>query len=266
MENIILTSIKNPLIKQVRRLHQSKERAKQNLLLIEGTNLLEAACDADYKLDIIFSTASWRANHQLLCQALEAKNFKIQEVSTDVLKAIATTVNPDGVVAIAPRPDALQQTRKIERLGIAFEVLQDPGNLGSAVRTAAAAEVEGIWLSPHSVDIYSPKVLRASAGQWFNVSLYESQNLMELILEQQQQGVQIIATSSRADKTYWEVDYTLPSLILLGNEKAGLSPELMESADVQVTIPLGNNVESLNVSVAAALMLYEAKRQLSKLI
>ena len=261
MENITLTSIKNPLIKQVRKLHRPKERAKQNLLLIEGTNLIEAACQADYKLDIIFYTDRWRDNHQSLCRTIESKNFKIQLVSSDVLNAIATTVNPDGVVAIAPQPPVTQPNIAIKGLGIALERLQDPGNLGTIIRTAAATGVDGLWLSGDSVDFYSPKVLRASAGQWFNVPVVTQQNLQELAKYQQQQGVQIIATSAKANQTYWEIDFTRPSLILLGNEGAGLSTELIAIADQQVTIPLANGVESLNVSVAAALLLYEAKRQ-----
>ncbi|MEM8672731.1 MAG: RNA methyltransferase [Cyanobacteria bacterium P01_G01_bin.67] len=263
MEKIILTSIKNPLIKQVRKLHRPKERAKQNLMLIEGTNLIEAACHADYKLDIIFSTDLWRENHQPLCRKIAVKNFKTQAVSVDVLNAIATTVNPDGVVAIAPRPAVTQLETVINGCGIALERLQDPGNLGTIIRTVAATEIDGIWLSSDSVDVYSPKVLRASAGQWFDAPLFTDQDLRELARNQQQQGVQVIATSSKARKTYWEIDFTLPTLILLGNEGAGLSPELMEIADIQVKIPLGKEVESLNVSVVAALMLYEAKRQIA---
>ena len=260
-KNIILTSIQNPLIKQVRKLHRSKERAKQNLLLIEGTNLIEAACQADYKLDIIFYTDRWRDHHQPLCRIITEKNFTTQLVSSDVISAISTTVNPDGVVAIAPRIPVTNADLVIQGLGIALERLQDPGNLGTIIRTGSAAGIEGLWLSSDSVDFYNPKVLRASAGQWFNVPIVTCQNLLELAVVQQQQGVQIIATSSRASKTYWELDFTRPSLILLGNEGAGLSPELIDIADQQVTIPLANNVESLNVSVATALLLYEAKRQ-----
>lgn len=262
MENIILTSIKNPLIKQVRKLHRSKERSKQNLLLIEGTNLIEAAYQADYKLDIIFYTDRWRNKHQLLWQKIVAKNFNVQPVSPDVLNAIATTINPDGVVAIAPRVAVSKTDTAGAGLGIALERLQDPGNLGTIIRTAAATEIDTLWLGSDSVDFYSPKVLRASAGQWFKVPMIADQDLQELAKYQQQQGVQIVATSSRSDKNYWSVDFTRPSLILLGNEGAGLSKELLAIADEQVTIPLGNEVESLNVSIAAALLLYEAKRQL----
>ena len=261
MENKILTSIKNPLIKQVRKLHRSKERQKQNLLLIEGTNLIEAACQADYKLDTIFYTERWRSHHQSLFSTAIEQEIRTQLVAQEVLDAIATTVNPDGVVAIANRV-ATKQAPKLQRLGIALERLQDPGNLGTIIRTAAATGIDGMWLGSDSVDYYSPKVLRSSAGQWFKVPVVTNGDLSELVREQQQQGVQVIATTSQATKSYWEIDFNCPTLILLGNEGAGLSTELIEAADIQIKIPLANQVESLNVAIASALLLYEAQRQL----
>ena len=260
MENIILTSIKNPLIKQVRKLHSTRERQKQNLLPIEGTNLIEAACQADYRLDVVFYTPQWADKHQLLCREIIKKGFQIQLVSAEVLKAIATTVNPDGVVAIAPRQAVTKPDLTRTKLGIALERLQDPGNLGTIIRTAAATGVDGLWLSPDSVDLYSPKVLRASAGEWFRVPVETDRDLLDLA-RQRSHGIQIIATTAKASKTYWELDFTRPSLIFLGNEGAGLSQELIDLADERVKIPLYNGVESLNVAVATALLLYEAKRQ-----
>jgi TrmH family RNA methyltransferase len=232
------------------------------LLLIEGTNLIEAACHADYKLDIIFYTERWQQNHQPLCRIIAEQEVRIELVSPEVLKAIATTVNPDGVVAIAPRP-ITETAPTLKTVGLALERLQDPGNLGTIIRTAAATRADGLWLSADSVDFYSPKVLRASVGQWFRLPVVTNQNLSQLTQQQQQQGVQIIATTSKATKTYWEVDFTRPSLILLGNEGAGLSSELIDLADIQIKIPLANQVESLNVAVASALLLYEAQRQLA---
>ena len=260
MENIILTSIQNPLVKQARKLHRAKERQKQNLLLLEGTNSIEAACQVDYKLDIVFCTDRWRENHQLLYSKI-ADRIQLQPVSAEVLNAIATTVNPDGVVAIAPRrtkQPIIAQTR----LGIALERIQDPGNLGTIIRSAVATGVDSLWLSNESVDIYNPKVLRASVGEWFRLPIATQQNLTEVATQHQQNGVQVIATTSTTDKNYWDVDFTRPSLILLGNEGAGLSNELITLADELVKIPLLNNVESLNVAIATALILYEAKRQL----
>lgn len=246
----------------MRKLHRSKEREKQNLLLIEGTNLVEAAYQADYKLDIIFYTERWQQNHQPLCRIIVEQGIKTELVSLEVLNAIATTVNPDGVVAIAPRP-ITKPVATLAGIGLAVERLQDPGNLGTIIRTAVATRVEALWLSPESVDFYSPKVLRASVGQCFRLPVVTNQDLPGLVKQQQQQGVQIIATTSQATQTYWEVDFTRPSLILLGNEGAGLSSELIDLADVQLKIPLANQVESLNVAVATALILYEAQRQLA---
>ena len=262
MENI-LTSIKNPLIKQVRKLHRAKERQKQNLLSVEGTNLIEAACQADYKLDNVFYTPQWADKHQSLCREIAQKGFKAQLVSAEVLKAIATTVNPDGVVAIAPRQVVTKPDLTQIKLGIALERLQDPGNLGTIIRTAAATGVDGLWLSPDSVDLYSPKVLRASVGEWFKVPVETDRDLLDLARQQRLQGVRIIATTAKASKTYWEINFTRPSLIFLGNEGSGLSRDLIDLADEKVRIPLYNGVESLNVSVATALLLYEAKRQSS---
>jgi RNA methyltransferase, TrmH family len=232
------------------------------LLLIEGTNLVEAACQADYKLDIVFYTERWQQNHQPLCRIIAEQEVRVEFVSLEVLKAIATTVNPDGVVAIAPRPIA-ETAPTLKGVGLALERMQDPGNLGTIIRTAAATGVDGLWLSADSVDFYSPKVLRATVGQWFRLPVVTNQDLPQLIKQQQQQGVQIIATTAQATKTYWEVDFTRPSLILLGNEGGGLSSELIDLADIQIKIPLANQVESLNVAVATALILYEAQRQLA---
>ena len=263
MDKIILTSTKNSLIKQVRKLHSAKERKKQNLLLLEGTNLVEAACQVDYKLDIIFYTERWYESHESLWQKIAEKQVKSQLVSLEVIKAIATTVNPDGVVAIAPRRLASEPNIAETKLGIALERLQDPGNLGTIIRTAAAANADSLWLSNDSVDIYSPKVLRASVGEWFSVSVGIEPNLPHLVRQHQQEGIQVVATTSGASKSYWDIDFSRPTLILLGNEGEGLSSELITTADEEVNIPLAGNVESLNVAVATALLLYEAKRQLT---
>ncbi len=256
-----ITSIKNSLIKQVRKLHRHQERQKQNLLLLEGTNLIAAACQVDYKLDIIFCTDRWRENHQQLCLIFTQKNTRIQLVSSEVLNAIATTVNPDGVVAIAPSRVSATLAISSTHLGLAVERLQDPGNLGTIIRTAVATGVDSLWLSQESVDINNPKVLRSSVGEWFRLSMATGQDLSTVIRQHQQQGIQVIATTSEAKKNYWDLNFNRPSLILLGNEGAGLSADLIDLADERVKIPLDNQVESLNVAIAAALLLYEAKRQ-----
>ena len=265
VENQVLTSIKNPLIKQVRKLHRSRERQKQNLLLLEGTNLVEAACQVDYKLDIFFCTCSWSSRHEKLFWELEHKGIEKKLVSPEVLKAIATTVNPDGIVAIAKRRIISSPIFEQTQLAIALETLQDPGNLGTIIRTAVAADLDGLWLSPNSVEPDHPKVLRASAGEWFRMAIATGQDLSEVVKQHQLHGIQAIATSSHSSKNYWDVDFSRPSLILLGNEGAGLSAELLNLADERVKIPTSNGVESLNVAIATALLVYEARRQIKLL-
>lgn len=259
----MLTSLQNPLVKQIRKLHQPKGRRDQGLFLLEGTHLLEEALSVGYPLVTICYTSTWCDRHESLWQQLQHRGERVELVSPEVLKAIATTVNPDGIIATARRPSfapPLDLTPSI-RLGLALETLQDPGNLGTILRTAAATGVERLWLSEDSVDLDHPKVLRSSAGQWFRLPLAVTPDLKQVVRECQAQGMQVVATMPLAERTYWELDWQQPTLILLGNEGAGLSEDLASLADAQVRIPLSGGVESLNVAIATALLLYEAQRQ-----
>jgi RNA methyltransferase, TrmH family len=255
----MLTSLQNPLVKQIRKLHRSAERRQQGLFLLEGSHLIEEACAVGLPLQILCYTAAWQAQYPELCARLSQTVDRRELVSPEVLKSIATTINPDGVIAIAPRPD--QTTLQFHHLGLVLETIQDPGNLGTMIRTAAAVGVDGLLLSQNCVDRDNPKVLRASAGQWLRLPMATSADLVGDLTALKAQGLQIIATLPQATKTYWDIDFRLPSLILMGNEGAGLSPAVAALADQAVTIPLAPGVESLNVAIAAALILYEAKRQ-----
>ncbi|MDZ8055563.1 MAG: TrmH family RNA methyltransferase [Aulosira sp. ZfuVER01] len=257
----MLTSLQNPLVKQIRKLHSTKERHKQQLFLLEGTHLLEEACAVNYPLVAVCCTPEWQADHPTLWEKACSQCDRAEIVSQEVLEAIATTVQPDGVVATAKRSDRQTQL-PMTGIVLAVETLQDPGNLGTMIRTAAAAGASGLWLSGDSVDLDNPKVLRASAGQWFRLATAVTEDLKATIHQSQQAGMQVVATLPSATLTYWEIDWRKPSLILLGNEGAGLSAEIAAMADKQVKIPLSPGVESLNVAIAAALMLYEAQRQI----
>lgn len=260
----MLTSLQNPLVKQLRKLHRAKERRDQGLFLLEGSHLLEEACTADYPLSVVCYTPNWRDRHPDLWARLSQRTPRFEEVSEAVLEAIATTVSPDGVVAAASYRAVSPGLNHSLSLGLALEALQDPGNLGTIIRTAAAANVEGIWLSADSVDLEHPKVLRATAGQWFHLPMAVSSDLDAELRQCKANGVQIVATLPTASQTYWQADLRKPTVIALGNEGSGLSAELTALSDVQVRIPLAEGVESLNVAVAAALILYEAFRQRSQ--
>ncbi|MGF1492888.1 MAG: TrmH family RNA methyltransferase [Microcoleaceae cyanobacterium] len=255
----MLTSLQNPLVKQIRKLHQAKGRREQQALLIEGTHLLEEAWETGYPLTTICATQNWQEKHSALWQQVTDQVDRAETVNEFVLEALATTVHPDGVIAVGP-----QQSSAIPQkpsLGLALETIQDPGNLGTMMRTAVAAGVEALWISKDSVDIHNPKVLRASAGAWFRVPIKVCSDLAAELQSYRDQGIQIAATLPTASLTYWDMDFRQPTIVLLGNEGAGLSASLIELADHQVQVPLQAEVESLNVSICAALLLYEVQRQ-----
>lgn len=257
---LMLTSLQNPLVKEIRKLHAAKERHLKGLFLLEGTHLLEEAGAVNYPLEVVCCTAAWQERHQELWENACRSAARSLQVSPEVLKAIATTVQPDGVVAVAKRLQMPSPTLPTS-LALGLETIQDPGNLGTIIRTAAAAGASGLFLSGDSVDLDHPKVLRSSAGQWFRMPMTVTEDLRSLVESAQQHRMQAIATVPDADSTYWEIDWHQPSLILLGNEGAGLSADLVAQCDRCCRIPLSPGVESLNVAIAAALILYEARRQ-----
>ncbi|MBE9136123.1 RNA methyltransferase [Nodosilinea sp. LEGE 07088] len=256
----MLTSLQNPLVKSIRKLHQSKGRRSQQQFLLEGTHLIQEALATDYPLTTVCYTPSWAQTHGDIASALEQRADRVEPVSETVLEAMATTQHPDGVLAVAPQillaPDPSEP-----ELGLAVEALQDPGNLGTIIRTAVATGVDGLWLSADSVAPDHPKVLRASAGQWFRLPMAVDHDLGAQLASWQRAGVQLVATSSYATLDYWAIDFTQPTILVLGNEGAGLSERLQGQATLKVRIPMMGGVESLNVGISAALLLYEAQRQ-----
>lgn len=255
----MLTSLQNPLVKKLKLLHRVKGRREQSLFLLEGTHLIEAACLSNRLFTTVCCTPEWQVRHPALWAQVMNRADRAETVSPEVLRAIATTVEPDGVVATLERASIPRPT--FTRLGLVLETIQDPGNLGTMIRTVAAVGAEGLLLSSDSVDLDHPKVLRASAGSWFQVPMATSPNLAVDLQRYREQGFQIVATLPMAEDVFWNIDFQQPTLLLMGNEGAGLSPALLEFADQAVQIPLSPGVESLNVAIAAALILYEAKRQ-----
>ncbi|NCJ05584.1 RNA methyltransferase [Synechococcales cyanobacterium C] len=254
----MLTSLKNPLVKQIRKLHQSKSRRQQGVFLLEGTHLLQEAKAVDWPLEVVCMTPDWQQKHPSLWEDLQVR---CETVIPAVLAAMATTVNPDGVMAVAKSQLHSLPTLSAQGVGLVLETLQDPGNLGTLIRTGVATGVEVLLMSTDCVDPENPKVLRASAGAWFHLPRQICPDLAGTLRQYQQQGFQLMATCPTASRCYWDLDLTKPTLILIGNEGAGLSPALSELADQTVQIPLLGGVESLNAAIAAAVILYEVRRQ-----
>ncbi|MEI6031950.1 MAG: RNA methyltransferase [Synechococcaceae cyanobacterium ELA739] len=255
----LISSRRNPLVGRLRDLHDPGGRRQQERLLLEGTHLLQEALKLGLRLDLVVATPDWIARHEPLWQGLSART-RLQAATAEVLAAVATTRSPDGVVASAELP--CLPISATPSFVLALDRLQDPGNLGTLLRTALAAGVEQVWLAD-SADPHAPKVLRASSGAALAlpVQRLDRQGLRDCLEEAGQAGLQRLATQVGAGQPYWQLDWSRPTVLLLGNEGAGLAEELAALADHRVTIPHSPAVESLNVAVAAAPLLLERWRQ-----
>ncbi|MFZ9569509.1 MAG: TrmH family RNA methyltransferase [Vulcanococcus sp.] len=257
----LITSRRNPLVGRLRALHQAKGRREQGLLLLEGTHLLQEVVRLGLSPERVLATPAWMERHPELLASL---GVPLQPVGDELLAAVATTDSPDGVVLTLPSanlPAASGQGAWV----LALDQLQDPGNLGTLLRTALAAGVDELWLGG-GADPWQPKVLRASAGAALALPIRreaERQGLLHQLEQARQAGHQVVATLVDSSRSipYWDLDWTCPTVLLLGNEGSGLHPSLAALATHSVTIPHSAAVESLNVAVAAAPLLLERWRQ-----
>lgn len=250
-----ITSLRNPIVQAAKRLQRSAERKTQGRFLVEGTHLFQEAVATQWPIEAVFCTSAWQAKHPSLVESRLTHT-----VTEQVLASIATTETPDGVVAIACQKAASPFPTTDFQLGIIAEHLQNPDNLGSLIRSSAAAAANGLWLIEPSVDPTNPKAIRSSAGQWFRLPPRNIPSIAAFRESLPNTSIQILGAAA-GGKSYWEIDFTRPTVFVLGNEGAGLSPAAKASVDDCVSIPMAPSIESLNVAVAGALLLFEANRQ-----
>jgi len=264
-----ITSRRNPMVKRLRLLQHAEGRSQQGLLLLEGTHLLQEALRLQLQPVELLATPLWWSRQAALVAALPP-GCACQLVSEEVLGAIATTRHPDGVVlTLSPPAEASCGLEPDVQpcLVLALDGLQDPGNLGTLMRTALASGVGTLWLAD-GADPFQPKVLRASAGAALALPLRRESRaaLAQRLGAARAAGLQLVVAvrpgaGPAPPLPYWQVDWRRPTVLLLGNEGAGVSAELEALASQRVTIPHSRAVESLNVAVAAAPLLLERLRQ-----
>lgn len=253
-------------MRRLRALHDSRGRREQGLLLLEGTHLIQEVIRLQLEPHHLLATTAWLQAHPSLV-ALLPKGCQVQRVSPEVLQAVATTQHPDGVVATLAPPSLspLPERSIAQGFWLVLDAIQDPGNLGTLMRTALASGVQALWLAD-GADPFQPKVLRASAGAALALPLWRGSRAelaSRLAQLRQRHGVQLLATvpPDQGGQPYWQLDWTRPTALLLGSEGAGLAAELQALASQRVTVPHSAAVESLNVAVAAAPLLLERLRQ-----
>ena len=254
----VITSRHHPIVKEFRDAARGGD-----LMLLDGWHLLAEAVGAGLVVETLAVCGPPTADEQTLIDRARRGHARVTEVSGVVLNALSPVTSPTGVVATARKPviDSAAVLAPPPALIIAGFGLQDPGNAGAVIRSAAAAGATGVVFDELSADPWGWKALRASMGSAFHLPVLRSRGIGTLLTEWRRAGLRIAATVPRGGTSMHEVDFTKPAALLLGGEGAGLPDELVESADVRVTIPMRGGIESLNAAVAAAVLLYEARRQ-----
>ena len=264
-----ITSRQNPLVKRFRRVRAGTERAHA---LVEGVRLVEEAIAADVHFETVAFTSALETAERgaALLHALRNVPCRGALVSKQVMEAITDTEAPQGVAAIVSRPYCTLDdlfARKPELLVIA-DGLQDPGNLGTIIRTAEAAGAAGVITTQHTVDPLNQKAMRASMGAVLRLPVVTGRSRREMVKLCRKHGLRIVGTKTRQStinetktEVYTEADLTSPFALFLGSEGGGLSEPALLEADLFIHIPMADRVESLNVATAAAILLYETARQ-----
>jgi RNA methyltransferase, TrmH family len=255
-----ITSRTHPLVKQFRQ----TARGDEKLALLDGWHLLQEAASAAVPLEAVALAGDPPdATAARTLEALARRQVRIESVSRAVLEAMSPVRTPSGVVALALRP-AVELPRLLRPdpalVVVAIDV-QDPGNLGSIVRAAEAGGATGVIAAGASADPWSWKALRAAMGSTFRLPALRRRDESTVLDELRQAGVMLVATVPRSGVAMQDVDFSKPVGVIVGGEGPGLDDRMLTRADARVSIPMQNPVESLNVSIAAALLVYEARRQ-----
>ncbi len=260
----MITSNSNNLIKLVSSLHNKKGRQEHKLYLAEGIHLVQEALLSKAPVKYFFWSPKLTTTNEgrELLEAIQGK-FEGYEVSDSVLGKICETQNPQGIIAVISIPDQTVLDLTGFNLGVIIDGLQDPGNVGTIIRTAWAGALDGLLMTPETADPFQGKVVRASMGGIFHQFIHQNLASNIIMAEAKRKGVQIVAGDVNAEEVYYDCDLTLPTLLLIGNEGRGLKGDWEKNSIKKVFIPLPGKAESLNVSVSAGILIYEAIRQRS---
>jgi TrmH family RNA methyltransferase len=262
----MITSKSNPRIKEIRLLKQAKHRRTRGEFFLEGIRLVEEALRQPLSVKkILYSPRLEESNRgaSLLSAARkQAPGAEWLYVSDEVLGSLGDTQSHQGVLAVLEMKEYRWEELE-ERKGLILLLggLQDPGNLGTIFRVAEAGGAAGLILCPQSADPYNPKAVRASMGSLLRLPFLVDQDPRESFHTLRRKGYPILAAAVRGGPPFWEYDFRQPTAVLFGQEGGGLSPDLLEGVDGLITIPMDPIVESLNVAMAAGLVVYEALRQ-----
>lgn len=265
MKTVQISSLQNPLVKRVRSLKEkSRERKKSGLFVLEGLRELQLAIKGGIVLETFFFCQEIIPEETL--DSLDLQRFpamKKVEISKDVYQKLAYRETTEGIVAIGKSKshslDQLTFKRKTPLILIA-QALEKPGNIGALMRTADAADLDAVIIADPKTDLYNPNIIRSSVGCVFTtpIAIGTSHEVIQFL---QKRHITIYGAALSSSKSYAETDFKGPCAIAMGTESTGLSEEWLEKSDQNIIIPMQGEIDSMNVSVSAAILIFEAKRQ-----
>lgn len=257
-----ISSSKNPIIKEIKSLSRRKNRWKEKLFIIEGIKLIEEAISSDIPIKhILFSQALLQVDggEEFFDKIQNKKQTK--KLSNNVFKEISGLENPQGVLAVVEfmERDIGDLYKKDKAFIVFLDSLNDPGNLGTIIRSADAFKIDGIVLGEDCVDLYNPKVIRSTMGSIFRVPIYNIRSNDFFFEDVRKQNIDIVTTSLSGNQISKE-DFCGNILVVIGNEANGVRKDILEISTKQIKIPMPGSAESLNAGVAASIIMYEGMK------
>lgn len=255
----MITSTGNAQVKYLLQLQKkSKARNEEKVFIVEGLRMfVEVPADRVEKVYISESLYNKKK------QELKLERFSYEVLSNSVFEHVSDTKTPQGILCVVKQKEYdVEELLEIEKPHfMVLDNLQDPGNLGTIVRTAEGAGVNAVFLSKESVDIYNPKTIRSTMGSIYRMPVVYVEDLISLLEVFKKKGIKSYAAHLAGKNSYDKEDYKGGTAILIGNEGNGLRDEVSKAADIWVQIPMQGKVESLNAAIAASILMFEVYRQ-----
>ena len=251
---MLITSKDNSKIKEIKKLKEKKYR--KTAFIVEGIKMLKEAISEKAEIDTIIIREDTELDFKLDSE-LEKK---VIHVTKNVFETISDVVSPQGVLVVINKKIDEKKISKHADYILALDGIQDPGNLGTIIRTADSANIKQILVSKDTVDSYSPKVVRSTMGAIYRVKIIECEDLAKTLKSLQTTGFEIVTTDLHTDKSIYDMNYN-KKIVVIGNEANGVTPEIKKLSNYRVKIPMLGKTESLNAAVATGIMIYEYVRQ-----
>ncbi|MCO5229023.1 MAG: RNA methyltransferase [Thermomicrobiales bacterium] len=261
----LISSTANPLVKRIRALTDKRARKREGAFVVEGHQPVWRAVQGCWEIDTLIVAPDLVRNPAAfeMIEDLSAAGVRVAYLSSDLFARISERDGPAGIMAIVQQQQRSLASVSVTRdqTWVILHRVHNPGNLGTSIRTADAAGIAGIVLCGDCADIYDPVAVKASMGSIFAVPVIIEREFDTVRAWVTEQGIQLVGTSGYAEASHWDFDWNAPQAIVLGNEGDGLPDEVLNDCDSTVRIPMTGTVESLNLGVAAAILMYESRRQ-----